>query len=138
MGNDQMQFGITPGSRTANAIFVLRQLQEKHLAKKKNLYFTFLDLAKALDKILEMLQKKKSFLVAVCRKRIGSNFVPCQFSRCWVRKKYRVVRAKLKEDKNFECQAFANQRTDLAEDCPSIESNDQSLEIIEIGQTGCS
>ena len=30
----------------------MRQLQEKYLAKKKNLYFAFVDLEKALDRVL--------------------------------------------------------------------------------------
>ena len=49
MGIDQIQLAITPGWETTNAIFVLRQLQEKHLAQKKKLYFRFLDLEKAFD-----------------------------------------------------------------------------------------
>ena len=36
---------------------------------------------------------------------------------------------KLKEDS--KCQTCANQQTDKAEDCPGIELNDQSLEILE-------
>ena len=41
---DDMQFGFMPGRGTTDAIFILRQLQEKHLAKNKKLYFTFVDL----------------------------------------------------------------------------------------------
>ena len=33
---DDMQFGFMPGRSTTGAIFILRQLQEKYLAKKKN------------------------------------------------------------------------------------------------------
>ena len=33
---------------TADAIFILRQLQEKYLHKKKNIYFTIADAEKAL------------------------------------------------------------------------------------------
>ena len=33
------------------SIFILRQLQEKYLAKKKNLYFAFVDLKKAFDRV---------------------------------------------------------------------------------------
>ena len=38
---DDMQFGFMPGRGTTDAIFILRQLQEKHLAKNKKLYFAF-------------------------------------------------------------------------------------------------
>ena len=48
---DDMQFGFMPGRGTTDAIFILRQLQEKHLAKNKKLYFTFVDLEKAFDRV---------------------------------------------------------------------------------------
>ena len=32
-------------------VFILRQLQEKYLTKKKNLYFAFTDLEKASDRV---------------------------------------------------------------------------------------
>ena len=41
---DDMQFDFMPGRGTTDAIFILRQLQEKHLAKNKKLYFAFVDL----------------------------------------------------------------------------------------------
>ena len=46
-----MQFGFMPGRSTIDAIFILRQLQEKFLGKKKNLYFAFVDLEKAFDRV---------------------------------------------------------------------------------------
>ena len=48
-----MHFSFIPGCRTSNAIFILRQLKEKHLAKKKNLYFAFVDFEKAFDRVLK-------------------------------------------------------------------------------------
>ena len=45
-----MQFGIMPGKGTTNAIFILRQVQEKHQEKKKKLYYAFVDLEKAFDR----------------------------------------------------------------------------------------
>ena len=41
-----MEFGFMSG---CGSIFLLGQLQENYLAKKKNLYFTFVDLEKAFD-----------------------------------------------------------------------------------------
>ena len=48
---DNMQFGFMPGRGTTDAIFILRQLQEKYLLKKKNIYFAFVDLEKAFDRV---------------------------------------------------------------------------------------
>ena len=48
---DDMQFGFMPGSGTTDAIFIVRQLQEKFLAKNKNLYLAFIDLEKVFDRV---------------------------------------------------------------------------------------
>ncbi|XP_060771234.1 uncharacterized protein slc22a21 isoform X2 [Neoarius graeffei] len=48
---NEMQFGFMPGRSTTDAIFIVRQLQEKYLAKEKNLYFAFIDLEKAFDRV---------------------------------------------------------------------------------------
>ena len=48
---DMMQFGFMPGRGTTDAIFIVRQLQEKYLNKKKELYFVFVDLEKAFDRV---------------------------------------------------------------------------------------
>ena len=39
------------GRGTTDAIFILRQLQEKHINAGKNLYFAFVDLEKAFDRV---------------------------------------------------------------------------------------
>ena len=46
-----MQFGFMPGKGTIDVIFIARQLQEKYLGKNKNLYFAFVDLEKAFDRV---------------------------------------------------------------------------------------
>lgn len=46
-----MQFGFTQGRGTSDAIFISRQLQEKFFAKNKNLYFAFVNLEKAFDRV---------------------------------------------------------------------------------------
>jgi hypothetical protein len=48
---DDMQFGFRAGRGTTDAIFIVRQLQEKYREKKKNLYFAFIDLEKAFDRV---------------------------------------------------------------------------------------
>ena len=46
-----MQFGFMPGRGTIDAIFVARQIQEKYMDKKKLLFFGFVDLEKAFDRV---------------------------------------------------------------------------------------
>ena len=48
---DDMQFGFMPGRGTTDAIFILRQLQEKYISKDKQLFFAFVDLEKAFDRV---------------------------------------------------------------------------------------
>ena len=44
---DSMQFEFMSGKGTTDAIFIVRQLQEKYLAKNKELWMAFVDLEKA-------------------------------------------------------------------------------------------
>ena len=46
-----MQFGFVPGKGTTDAIFIARQLQEKFISVRKPLYFAFIDLEKAFDRV---------------------------------------------------------------------------------------
>ena len=48
---NDMHFDFVPGKGTTDAVFIVRQLQEKHLAKKKELFFAFVDLEKAFDRV---------------------------------------------------------------------------------------
>ena len=48
---DEMQFGFMPGVGTTDTIFIMPQLQEKYLAKRRNLYLAFVDLEKAFDRV---------------------------------------------------------------------------------------
>ena len=48
---DDSQFGFVPGRGTTDAIFTVRQLQEKYLAVNKRLYMAFVDLEKAFDRV---------------------------------------------------------------------------------------
>ena len=45
---DAIQFGFMPGKGTTDAIFRVRQMQEKYGCKGKMLYFAFIDLEKAV------------------------------------------------------------------------------------------
>ena len=46
-----MQFGFMPGGSTTDAIFILRQMQEKHHLKRKAMYAAFVDLEKDFDRV---------------------------------------------------------------------------------------
>ena len=48
---DDMQFGFRAGKSTTDAIFIVRQLQEKYMEKKKELWMAFIDLEKAFDRV---------------------------------------------------------------------------------------
>ena len=47
-----MQCGFMSGRGTTDAIFIVSQLQEKHLTANKPLYMAFFDLEKAFDHVL--------------------------------------------------------------------------------------
>ena len=51
VSTDNSQFGFVPGRGTTDAIFVVRQLQEKYRAANKRLYMAFVDLEKAFDQV---------------------------------------------------------------------------------------
>ena len=48
---DDSQFVFVPGRGSTDAIFVVRQLQEKYLAENKRLYMAFMDIEKAFDHV---------------------------------------------------------------------------------------
>jgi len=48
---DDMQFGFMKGKGTTDAIFMARQMQENFRVKGRKLYFGFVDLEKAFDRV---------------------------------------------------------------------------------------
>jgi len=48
---DNMQFGFMKGKRTTDTIFTVRQIQENFRVKGQKLYFGFVDLEKAFDRV---------------------------------------------------------------------------------------
>ena len=48
---DEVHFGYMLGRGTTDAIFLARQLQKKYLGKRKRLYFKFVDMEKAFDRV---------------------------------------------------------------------------------------
>ena len=51
MSINDMQFGFRPGRGTTDAIFIVRQIQERFLEKKRDLWMAFVDLEKAFDRV---------------------------------------------------------------------------------------
>jgi len=49
---DDVQFGYVKDKGTTDAIFVVGQMREKFRAKGKKLYFDFVDLQKAFDRVV--------------------------------------------------------------------------------------
>ena len=47
----QYQYGFRSGKSTTGAIFIIRQLQERFIAKNRKLYHLFIDLEKAFDRV---------------------------------------------------------------------------------------
>jgi hypothetical protein len=48
---DSVKFGFMAGKSTTDAIFIVRQLQEKYLARHKDLWMVFVNLEKAFDRV---------------------------------------------------------------------------------------
>ena len=49
---NDMQFGFMKGKGTTDATFTVRQMQKNFRIKGKKLYFGFVDLEKAFDRVL--------------------------------------------------------------------------------------
>ena len=45
------QFGFSPGKGTTDAVFIIQQLQEKHIEVHEDLFLTFVDLETAYDRV---------------------------------------------------------------------------------------
>ncbi len=51
VGVVEMHFGFMPGKSTTDAFFIARPMQEKYASARKLLYFAFVDLEKAFDRM---------------------------------------------------------------------------------------
>ena len=46
-----MQFRISKENRTTNVFFVVKKMQEKHMEKRRDVLFAFVDMEKAYDRV---------------------------------------------------------------------------------------
>ena len=75
---NDMQCGFMQGQGTTDAIFILRQLQEKHLVAGKPLYLAFIDLEKAFDRVPQEViwwnMRKSMYKEVRSRVRVGDEY----------------------------------------------------------------
>ena len=57
---NNMQFGFSPGKGTIDAVFIIQQLQEKHLEVLNDLFLTFVDLEKSTLQGAQVCEKERS------------------------------------------------------------------------------
>ena len=76
------------------------------------------------------LQKKATFFVLFVERLQAVIPFPPSFCNCWLHKRHSGIRGELKEDNTFKCRACVNQQIDIAQDCPNIKLNSQSLEVV--------
>jgi len=60
-----MQFGFLKDKGMTDAMFVVRQMQEKFRMKSKKLYFRFVDLEKAFERVLREVMKWSMRMLSV-------------------------------------------------------------------------
>ena len=85
MGTSEMWFGLMPERGIIYATFIVRQLQEKYLGKKKNLYFVIIDLEKAFDRVPRGLARWAMRKLHVDEQLIETIMAMYEFNNCAVR-----------------------------------------------------
>ena len=85
LGVSEMQFGCMSRRETIDAIFIAHQIQEKYLRKKKKLYFAFVDLEKAFDRVARGVVRWAMRMPNVGEWLIGTIMVMYEFSNIAVR-----------------------------------------------------
>ena len=114
-----MQFGFVAGRGTTDAIFIVRQLQEKYLAKNKNLFFAFVDLEKAFDRVFRrviwwamrklgidewVVQLVQAMYTNVrSRVRVGNKYSDRFWRQCWSASRFIIVLEALSQEFRTSC-----------------------------------
>ena len=81
--------------------------------------------------MLEWLQQKTSFPVLFAERVQAVTPSSASFAGVGCIRDVVVLELNPPQNSKFKCQACANQQVNIAEDCPGIELNGPSLEIVE-------
>ena len=65
---DKIVFGFIPGGRTADALFIVRRMQEEYRDKRRKLYMCFVDIEKAFDRVSRKVMER-----AMMRRKVYQN-----------------------------------------------------------------
>ena len=144
-----------PGKGTTDAIFVVRQVQERFMDNKKPFFFAYVDLkieflvlfcelsAKGLKvntkktKIMISkpgagpVQKTGKYPCSVCLKGVGSNSIQCTKCKQWVHARCSHVKGKLAEVKDFVCNSCSSPPLDTCEEEENIVIGNSSYEVVQ-------
>jgi len=104
---DDMQFGFMKDKETTNGIFMARQMQENFRVKGKKLYFGFVDLEKAFDRVA-----REVISWAMCKLRVEEWLVSAVMSMYTGAKT--VVRTVYGNSKVFEVKVGMHQGSALS------------------------
>lgn len=87
---------------------------------------------KMIMRKLQMSGKMGKFPFAVYGKVVSSTSITYQFCRFWVQKKCSGFRDRRKQDDECKCRTQASQEIDTVDQCLNVQSNGQSLEVVEM------
>ena len=104
---DDMQFGFMSGKGTVDAIFIVRQLQEKFMEKRKDLFYAFVDLEKAFDRV-------SRDVVRWALRQLGVEEWLVQTVMVMYEKARTTVRTKQGSSEEFEIKVGVHQRSVLS------------------------
>ena len=87
MSIDSMQFGFMSIKGTIDLIFTMRQVQERHQARKNKLYYAFVDLQKEYDRVPRVVVRwaLRTLDVDEWLIRIVYRDTHCSKNRCWTK-----------------------------------------------------
>lgn len=104
---NEMQCGFMPRKGTTDAIFIVRQVQEKYRAKGKRLYYAFVDLEKAYDRVPREVTRWAMRMLGVEEWLVSA--VMAMYEEAWT-----VVRTKEGDSERFEVKVGLHQGSVLS------------------------